>query len=68
MRKGTKTVEEMDEGCGTSLFSSVDFGYMRITAETDVRGKHMSKNSSVWAWVGSRIQCRGTLRVMGSCL
>ena len=49
-----------------AIFLSVDFGYMRTAKETDVRGKYMSKNSSVWAWVGSRIQCRWTLRVMGS--
>ena len=47
---------------------AIFFSYMRTEAETDVRGKHTSKNSSVWAWVGSRIQCRWTLRVMGSWL
>ena len=48
------------------LFFSVDFGHIRTSVETEVRGKHISKNSSIWAEVGSRIQCRGTPRVMGS--
>ena len=65
MWKGTKTVEENGRRL-RAIFSSVDFGYMRTAAATDVRGKHMSKNSSVWAWVASRIQCRWTLRVMSS--
>ena len=69
-RKGTKTVEEngrrMRDFTLVAIFFSVDFGYMRTEAETDVRGKYMSKNSSVWAWDDSRIQCRWTLRVMGS--
>ena len=38
---------------------SVDFGYMRTATETDFRGKHMSKNSSVSAWVGSRDRVDG---------
>ena len=47
-------------------FFSVDFSHVQTVVETEVHGKHMPKNSSIWAKVGSWIQCRWTLRVMGS--
>ena len=56
-----KLSRKTDEGYGTSLWSpfcfffSVDFVHIRTTVGTEVRGKHISKNSSIWAWVGSRI-------------
>ena len=68
----TKMVEEngrrMRDFALVVIFFSVDFSHMRTAVETEVRGKHISKNSSIWAQVGSRIQCRCTLRVMGSWL
>ena len=69
-RKGTKMVEEngrrLRDFTLAAIFFSVEFGHIRTAAETEVRGKHISKNGSIWAEVGSQIQCRWTLRVMSS--
>ena len=65
-----KMVEEngrrMRDFALAAIFFSVDFGHIRTAVETEVREKHISKNSSIWAKVGSRIQCRCTLLLMGS--
>ena len=53
MRKGTKMVEEngrrMRDFTVVAIFFNVEFGHIRTAVETEVRGKHMSKNSSIWA-------------------
>ena len=32
-----------------ALFVNVEFGHIRTAVETEVRGKHMPKNNSIWA-------------------
>ena len=48
--KGKDWLRKTDEGCGTSfIFFSVDCGHIRTAVETEVHGKYISKNSSIWA-------------------
>ena len=53
MRKGIKMIEEnewrMWDFVLAAIFFSVEFGHIRTTVETEVRGKHISKNSSIRA-------------------
>ena len=68
--KGQKWLRKTDEGCGTSLwppfFSALSSAKHGPQWRQKFAGKHISKNSSIWAQVGSQIQCRWTLRAMGS--
>ena len=69
--KGQKRLRRTDEGCGTSLWSPFFSALISVICGPQWRQTFVgntSKNSSVWAWVGSRIQCRWMLRVMGSWL
>ena len=38
----------MRDFASPAIFFSVDFGQIRTAVETEVRGKHISKNSSIW--------------------
>ena len=69
--KGQKRLRKTDEGCRTSLWSPSFSVLISVICGPQWRqtfAGNTSENSSVWAWVGSRIQCRWMLRVMGSWL
>ena len=48
-RMGQKWLRRMRDFALVAILFSVDFGHIRTAVDTEVRRKHISKNSSIWA-------------------